>query len=849
MREKSTSTRGKNQLKSVLLVFVIVASSMVVILPLTAPEVKGQVVHLASAFLEDQTGLPYDIGPVGDNEVIWDPAEDHHIDRNYTVDAGYTLIIPALNYMGDPATGQEITFTTANTTIDVYGRLITSPHTDQLSRTLFWGEDTVNWKGITFQPDSEGCITECIFRGATDGVMFTRSWPPNPEAHPKLMYPGITRSSFEEMGDYGLRLYGVRNYTYMEDVTFLNTYDSAYSLRILDTDLNMLGVTFNSHPINYPSLYIGPFFPSKVNATNCVFLGNGIPGNAVLIKDNHEGTRFNQCAFNNGAPDDHYIRVDGSEILLDNCSFDLSHGELSVIANEYFGRPTNLVVRNPTADGAPGFWDATFDNTTMNATDNSTVTLQWYMNVYVDDPLGNFIKNAPVWVNDTLGNPAKPHSIATDASGWAKWFTVTELTKYNDSMDYYSPFNVSTMNNSMMGFADPEPVMNMSKEINVTVPFNPIPNTPPNVTWITTPGGIQYGDIPSQYRLEDQDPGDDGNMSVLVYYSTDGMNWFPAMGGGGDPTTGLKNNTVYTFIWDSASKNLKNRYNTTVFIKIVPKDRVENGTPNQTGNFTVDNKVPVLSLPPIVSGITNTTVTITWSADENCNATVWYGFYGDGTTADLTFEETGSVLTTGQSVTLTELQPGRKYTFVVNSTDSVGFTTSSEGELPDDENYTFETEVYIQLYDSIIWDFDTVWCYFAGDPSGDIWKVYDVNKPFGNDLTQIIPGAGVWIHMLNDTVLMLDHTPDMAPPWKEMGLFYGWNYIGYNSAQIRTIQEALDNRGVNYEIVRTYDAASGQWLFSDGPGGAADTLTHMKIGKGYWIFVTDFIVWSLPYAE
>jgi hypothetical protein len=270
-----------------------------------------------------------------------------------------------------------------------------------------------------------------------------------------------------------------------------------------------------------------------------------------------------------------------------------------------------------------------------------------------------------------------------------------------------------------------------------------------------------------------------------------------------------------------------------------------------------------------VSGITNTTATITWSADEKCNATVWYGLYVDGTTADLTTEETGSVLSTSQSVTLTGLLPGRRYTFVVNSTDTVGFTTSSEGALPSPD-YIFDTGVHIQLYEgwnmfsvppdlasyaildvlaTIIGDFDTVWCYDAGNPSGDHWKVYDVNKPFGNDLTQIIPGAGVWIHMLNDAVLILDHTPDMAPPWKEIGLFRGWNFVGYNSAQTRTLQEALDDAGVDWLGIRTYNAVSGEWLVSDGPGGAPDSITHMEIGKGYWILLTDFVIWSLPYAE
>ena len=41
-----------------------------------------------------------------------------------------------------------------------------------------------------------------------------------------------------------------------------------------------------------------------------------------------------------------------------------------------------------------------FDNSTLNVTGGSSITLQWYMNVYVEDPDGNFIPNAPVWVED-----------------------------------------------------------------------------------------------------------------------------------------------------------------------------------------------------------------------------------------------------------------------------------------------------------------------------------------------------------------------------------------------------------------------------------------------------------------
>jgi hypothetical protein len=874
MRTGFAPVKDKKQLKSLLLVCVLVATSMAVFLPLTAPEARAQPIeHLGSASAEDRAGAPYDLSPPDDGLVLWDANEDHWIMGDYVVDAGYTLEIPALDFMGDPLWENEITFKTDGTKIKVFGRLITNSDGPSVSTTLFWGGGVVDWKGIYFFGGSEGNITDCTFMDAESPLIFQS----DTSGSSRLIAPGITGSRFMDMGEWGVRLLGAKGHTNMENCYFFDTHNSAIGLNVVSTDFNMKNCHFSSHGENKSSLYIRN---SKVYCTQSTFSGNNQSGNVVHIDNrwdyprvpgNSDGTILDRCRFMKGAPGDHFVRVDGVSILMDNCSFDTDGGELSIVANDKVGYPGHQVLRNPTADGNPGFWDDTFDNTTINVTGNSSVTLQWYMDVYVEDPKGNPVDNAPVWVEDRNGNPAVPHSKITDADGCGRGFIVTEFILYNNSVDNFNPFNVSAEVSSTKGYAVPKPMMNMSKEVNVTVPFSLIPNTPPIVSWVTTPIGIQHGNIIIQYMLEDPDPYDDGNLSVEVFFSTDPINegWRPATQAGGDAPTRLWVNTSYIFIWDSAcSRNLENIYNTTVYIQIVPSDRVGNGIPNQTGNFTVDNKAPVLLTGPVITP-TNTTALIEWTVDEPADASVWYGSSrGDGGTGDggtLTDETTGSTGSTLQSVQLTDLQPGRNYMFVINSTDQYGNRFSSF-------MYSFETEIHIQLYKgwnmisippylqntsvegalaSIAGQYDAVQAYYPDDPTGDYWKHYRPGKPFGNDLLTLDQIYGLWIHMKNDAVLIPGHKdPTLDPLFSGnlMGLEAGWNFVGYPSVQTRLIDDALKDAFGNpltYDMVQTYDAITGQWLSYDGSSGS---LTKMEMGRGYWIHCPAFTEWQVDYV-
>ncbi|UCF08261.1 MAG: Ig-like domain-containing protein [Thermoplasmata archaeon] len=665
---KARTPKTKGQIEAVLLIYAIVATSILVILPLNTPNASAYD-HLTSTIAEDGD-ITYDEDNTMNTIVVWiDPqgsGEDHFINDHYTVEANYTLEIPALDYQSNEVL-ESVIYLSDFRKIDVLGTLITN--TDgpmNPTKTPFMKGGLANWDGIYFYSGSDGQIQDCLFRETANGLVF---YPDS-----SLNSPGIYNVKFDEMINYGIRMDGVVGVT---DIAYGTFDDSAYeattALIVKNGSLNMSDCMFLAHGINKPQIHM---LNTDAYIDTVYFDGNFVTGNEVLIEGNSGGTVLETCYFMDGAASSYYVLINGTDSVLVNCSFETSSGEYSVRAIENAtGAAAHPIVRNPAGDGPQG----SFDNTTMNAIGASSVTLQWYLDVYVQDPDGNPIPNAPVFVNDTFGNPALPATMLTDPTGWARGFITTELTQYEFTTDYYNPFNVFAFNNSIWGYAAPEVTMNMSKNVTVTVPFTMAPNTPPEVSWLPTPVGLQSGNITIQYMLSDPDPGDDGNLKVSVYRSPDNFTFATATPGpGGDPTTGLYNDTLYYFVWDSVADI--GLTNTTVYIKIVPEDMAGTGIESATGGFFVDNKPPTLVSGPTVTP-TKTSAIIEWTVDELANATVWYGL-----TPGLTNEKSNNSGTTVQSVELTGLVPGTNYTFIINSTDPWGNKYSS---FP--VNFTFET--------------------------------------------------------------------------------------------------------------------------------------------------------------
>jgi hypothetical protein len=229
-----------------LLVFVLITTSIFVFLPLTANKVQGQPIEHLQSTIDEDGKLPYDMDGVANNVVVWAANEDHHLLDNYTVDPGYTLEIPALNFLGNPLTSNEITFKQNGIRMRVYGRLETNTDGDPMTRTLFWGEGIYRWKGITFYAGAEGGIDDCIFMNVDNPLVFDR--------YSNLIEPGIRLTTFTDWDKWAVRLDEVSGYRDLDNLQFVDADDSAIGVRAVMTDFELRNSSFNSHGHSRPSI-------------------------------------------------------------------------------------------------------------------------------------------------------------------------------------------------------------------------------------------------------------------------------------------------------------------------------------------------------------------------------------------------------------------------------------------------------------------------------------------------------------------------------------------------------------------------------------------------------------------
>ena len=74
----------------------------------------------------------------------------------------------------------------------------------------------------------------------------------------------------------------------------------------------------------------------------------------------------------------------------------------------------------------------------------------------------------------------------------------------------------------------------------------------------------------------------------------------------------------------------------------------------------------------------------------------------------------------------------------------------------------------------------------------------------------------------------------------------GWNMVGYNSQNAKTVAESMISIKGKYNSVWTYDAYAGQWLRYI-PNGQSflNDLEFMQPGRGYWIDAKERCMWDV----
>ena len=131
----------------------------------------------------------------------------------------------------------------------------------------------------------------------------------------------------------------------------------------------------------------------------------------------------------------------------------------------------------------------------------------------------------------------------------------------------------------------------------------------------------------------------------------------------------------------------------TYYLRVGSVDEHGNGPEVSPESFfttddTEDIAAPRITLPPTVTGITDSTATIEWETDEPSNSEVKYMADPDlGEEPELNWIDTGldvvsaNAMETRHSVVLTNLNPLTRYHFMVGSTDAAGNGPNSEDAL------------------------------------------------------------------------------------------------------------------------------------------------------------------------
>jgi phosphodiesterase/alkaline phosphatase D-like protein len=141
--------------------------------------------------------------------------------------------------------------------------------------------------------------------------------------------------------------------------------------------------------------------------------------------------------------------------------------------------------------------------------------------------------------------------------------------------------------------------------------------------------------------------------------------------------------------------------NTRYYIRVGSTDGLDNGPAlSQEINFRTDEEAvvderPRVTIPPSVTGITNTSVIIEWQTDEPANGEVRFGT-SESTWGNYPHVVIDNRTDTNHSVVLNNLDAETRYYFRVGSTDAAGNGPNPD---PDETNNPFSEEMFTTLAD------------------------------------------------------------------------------------------------------------------------------------------------------
>jgi VCBS repeat-containing protein len=147
----------------------------------------------------------------------------------------------------------------------------------------------------------------------------------------------------------------------------------------------------------------------------------------------------------------------------------------------------------------------------------------------------------------------------------------------------------------------------------------------------------------------------------------------------------------------------------------------------------------------------------------------------------------------------------------------------------------------LSILSSIQGCYNMAWAY----DSGLGWKHYTYGGSSAPDeLENILPGKGYLIYMYEAATLTIWGAPIFDT---SVQLYSGWNLVGCNSLTPQPIEDVVLSMPDGISIY-TYDSEAELWLrYIKGGPNFLNNLEEFKPGRGYYIYVEQDCVLSIPY--
>jgi hypothetical protein len=386
--------------------------------------------------------------------------------------------------------------------------------------------------------------------------------------------------------------------------------------------------------------------------------------------------------------------------------------------------------------------NSTFDRAKIVFDDDlSTLTILWFMHVFVRDLMGDPISGAQVIIENVTNSV--DHTGATGLDGYIRWIVCTECIMNKAETVLHTPHNASATKNLLVGFADPEPLMDTSKVVEIILGTDLAPAPP------------------SDFKIEII--GDDIRLSWMQSLATDVDHYLIYRADSPqniDFTNPWMNTSVDPDPVDGLVIPLRLSWNDTLvasdpnnyFYAVRAVDGVGQNDSNTLilGKFVIPVvegwnmvSIPLIQEDNSISAVFNS-ISGSYDMVMHYNATdgKWHSSASGLSHIDRTMglyihlTETTNLVVLGEAPTKTNIHLRAGWNLI-------GYPSFHEKSVTD------------ALF-PIVGSYDNVQVY-NGQASSDPWKHWRITKPQEyNDLDLLKPGYGYWLYLIEDCTLTFE---------------------------------------------------------------------------------------------